>query len=307
MTGNPGANDKRRIGYLIVLLLLLQVSSLAAEEERPLPTDPMAIRQELRELRKKAADNDKKVRERIDLLMQQLQKLQSERDANESKARGEARPVEEGTDAAATRDKMYEMVRKKSDKGKEAELDLAEPVRESIIKEYEDDRSLDIKNPFYYQMQTVLILDLSRKGVQALIDVMDKFVGIETLIVTGGEHGAPVDLKNILEKAARMPLTELYIFNFQNFLTNVPESIGAFSSLTKLSLFNNTLTRLPAAVEKMKQLQVLHVDVNPIATILPTVKGLAALTEIGVGKTNISSAEQAQLAKLLPNCRIVTQ
>ncbi|GAM08073.1 leucine Rich repeats [Geobacter sp. OR-1] len=293
--------------FCICILLLLITVSQAGWCAAPLPTDPLAIRTELRALRKKAADNNPQVGARIDALMKQLQKLQGERDAAESQARGEAKPVEEGEEAAATREKMYEQVQKAAAKGKGAELDLAEPVRDQIIKEYEEDRDQTIKNPGYYQEQTVLVIDLSRKESQLVIDVMDKFTGIKTLILTGGEHGAPVDLPGILNKAKNYPLTELHIFNFRNFLTAVPESVGGFAGLTKLSLFNNNIKQLPTAVAKMKQLRVLHLDVNPIATILPKIKGLFALTEIGVGKTNISTAELAQLAKLLPNCRIVTE
>jgi hypothetical protein len=307
MNRNRGNNGRNRTFQFISMLFLLMLPVLTAAEDPPLPTDPLAIRNELRELRKKAADNDAKVRARIDLLMKQLQKLQSERDANESKARGEARPVEAGGEAAATREKMYEQINNSADKGKGAELDLAGPVREKIINEYKDDRDPSIKNPLYYQIQTVLVIDLSSKEAPALIKVMDKFIGIKTLILTGGEHGALVDLNSILNKASKFPLTELHIFNFHGFLTSVPESVGVFTGLTKLSLFNNNITTLPAAVEKMKQLQVLHVDINPITTILPTVKGLFGLSEIGVGKTKISSAEQAQLAKLLPNCRIAVK
>lgn len=289
----------------VLMLFLLPVSVQAADP--PLPTDPLAIRNELRSLRKKTDANDKKVRARVDALMKQLQKLQGERDAAESHARGEKRPVEEGEEATATREKMYEQVQKSADKGKGGELDLAEPVREQIVKEYEEDRDPAIKNPLTYQEQTVLVIDLSRREASALIAVMDRFTGIKTLILTGGGHGAPVNLPAILDKAQKMPLTELHIYNFRTFLTAIPESIATFKGLTRLSLFNNSIRKLPAGIGAMKQLKVLHVDVNPLTTILPTVKGLVFLEELGIGKTSISAAEQGQIARLLPNCRMVTQ
>lgn len=289
----------------VMALILLPIAVFAAEP--PLPTDPLTIRNELRALRKKSADNDPKVRARIDALMKQMQKLQGERDAAESQALGETRPIEAGEEASSTREKMYEQVQKTVNKGKGAELDLAEPVREQIIKEYEEDRDPTVKNPHYYQEQTVLVIDLSRKESQLIIDAMDNFTGITTLILTGGEHGSPVDLPVILNKAKKYPLTELHIYNFHSFLTAVPESVAIFKGVVKLSLFNNNISKLPAGIGTMKQLKVLHVDVNPIATLLPMVKGLAFLEELGIGKTNISAVELGQLAKLLPNCRIVTE
>lgn len=288
---------------LAVLLVLPQVAVCAA----PLPTNPNAIRNELRTLRKQASQNDPNVRARIDALMKQLQKLQAQRDAAESQARGEERPDDDEDKAVMTRDTMWEKVEETAAKGKGAKLDLAEPVRKEVAREYEEDRDKSIKNPAYYQHSTVLFIDLSSKEAPLLIDLLEKFTGITTLILTGGANGAPVDLPSILNKAKHQPLTELHIFNFLGFLTALPESIGSFKELTTLSLFNNNIYRLPAAVGELKQLQILHVDINPITTLLPTVKELVLLDELGVGKTNISAAEQAQLAKLLPNCRIVTE
>lgn len=297
----------RRAMLVGIVLMMLLALPLPGGCDAPLPTDPMAIRNELRALRKKSADNDPAVRARIDALMKQLQKLQSERDAAESQARGEAKPVEEGEAATTTGDKMYQQVMDTAAKGKGAELDLAEPVREKITEQYEEDRDRTIKNPLYYEVQTVLVIDLSLKEAPALIDVMDKFTGITTLVLTGGANGAPVDLPRILNKARKMPLTELYIFNFRSFLSAVPESVGAFTGLTRLSLFNNNIKELPAAVGSMKQLKVLQVDVNPITTLLPTVKELVLLEELGIGKTGISPAEQTRLVQLLPNCKVMTK
>lgn len=288
--------------FLAILLVLPHVAECAA----PLPTDPAAIRKELRALRK-SVTTDPKAGARIDQLMKQLQKLQGERDAAESQAKGEQKPADADGTAVMTREKMYESVQKTADKGKGAELDLAETIREQVIQEYDEDRDKTIKNPLYYQEQTMLVIDLSRKEAAALIDVMDKFTSITTLVLTGGANGAPVDLPRILNKAKKYPLTELYIINFHGFLSSIPETISQFSGLTRLSLFGNNLKQLPAVVGKMKQLKILQVDINPITTLLPTVKGLVFLDEVGIGKTDISETEQAQLAKLLPNCKVTTK
>ncbi len=277
----------------------------------PLPDNPAEIKQELRSIRKNTDWNSpaatKEANARIDELMQQLLKLQSQRDAAESQARSEARPDEDEDKAVMTREEVWQKVQEIADKGKGAKIDMAEPVRQKVAEEYEEDRDHSIKNPAIYQEFTALVIDLSRQEAPALIELLDKFTGIKTLVLTGGANGAPVDLPYILGKAKKLPLTELYIFNFRGFLTAVPESVGAFTGLTRLSLFNNNIAGLPAAAGKMKQLAVLHVDINPITTLLPTVEGLTNLTELGIGKTKISAAEQGQLAKLLPNCRILTK
>ena len=293
-----------RAGYLLTIAVLLVLPMLAIGEEPPLPTDPLAIRNELRALRKKTADNDEKVRARIDALMKQLQKLQAQRDAAESQARGEERPDSDSDKAVMTREAMWDKVQETAAQGKNAKLDLAEPVRKKITEEYEEDRNNSIRNAAYYQEAQILIIDFSQKGSQALVDLLDKFSGITILILTGGVNGAPVNLPSILEKAKHLPLNELYIFNFKGFLNSIPESIGMFENLNTFSLFNNTIQSLPVAVGKLKQLRILHVDINPISTLFPAVKELPFLEEIGVAKTNISAAELQQLANLLPGCKV---
>lgn len=294
----------RLVPPLMALLLLLACVAVA---DAPLPTDPMAIRQELRALRKKTADGDPAARARIDALLQQLHRLQAQREAAESKARGEEKPAEEEDKAVLTREKMLEKVGEIAAKGKGAAADLAEPVRQAIIEEYEEDRDRSIKNPAYFQALTLLVIDLSSKQAPRLIEQLERFTSVDTLVLTGGARGAPVDLPAILRKAQKLPLTELHIVNFRGFLAAIPESIGTFAGLTKLSLFNNQIRRLPATVGKMKRLQVLHIDMNPIDSVLPVVQGLAQLRELGLGKTGVTVAEQAQIARLLPSCRIVTQ
>jgi ethanolamine utilization microcompartment shell protein EutS len=295
----------KRLIVTVLMLLLLPVPVKAADP--PLPTDPLAIRNELRSLRKKTADNDKKVRARIDALMKQLQKLQAQRDAAESQARGEAKPEDDDDKAVMTREAMWDKVQETAAKGKVAKLDLAEPVREKVTEEYKEDRDTSIRNPTYYQEARVLIIDLSRKEAQVLIDLLDKFSGITTLILTGGVNGAQVNLDLILKRARHLPLNELYIFNFRGFVSSIPDSISTFEGLTTLSLFNNTIRTLPSAVGKLQQLRTLHVDINPISSLFPAVKELSFLEEIGVAKTNISAAELQQLAELLPNCKVVTE
>ncbi|MFH1981579.1 MAG: hypothetical protein ABIL58_07040 [Pseudomonadota bacterium] len=295
------------IGGVLITIALILLPLVAPAAEPPLPTDPLVIRNELRALRKKSADNDKQVSARIDSLMKQLQKLQAQRDAAESQARGEERPDTDSDKAVMTREAMWDKAQETAAQGKNAGLDLAEPVRNRVTEDYEADRNTSIRNAAYYQEARVLIIDLSRKESQLLIDLLGKFSGITTLILIGGVNGAPVNLDLILKRAAHLPLTELYILNFKEFLNVIPESIGIFEDLTTLSLFNNTIQRLPAAVGELKQLRRLHVDINPISSLFPAVRELPFLEEIGVAKTNISVAEFQQLAKLLPNCKVATE
>lgn len=290
---------------LVMAVLLLPVYVAAAEP--PLPTDPLAIRNELRDLRKKSANNDKRVRARIDALMLQLQKLQAQRDAAESQARGEARPDDDDDKSVITREAMWGKVQEAAAKGKGTKLDLAEPVRQEVARIYEEDRDTSIKNPSAYQVQSFLLIDFSRPEASLQVDLLDKFSAVETLVLTGGESGAPVDLELVLKKAAKLPLVDLYIINFRGYVSALPTIVAGFRSLETLALFNNNILRLPQSLAGLKQLSRLYLDMNPIKTVLPQVSELPGLIELGIAKTGISGPEQAELVKVLPDCKVLVQ
>lgn len=120
---------------------------------------------------------------------------------------------------------------------------LAEPLRDEIVQEFTDDESIAGMTADYQEQKKLLCIDMSMPGVEAVIDAMDKFKSIQTLVITGGKNGAPVNLNEILTQAAAYPLEELYIINFRMFVTTVPATIGGFSNLQYLALYNNHIKR----------------------------------------------------------------
>jgi hypothetical protein len=196
---------------------------------------------------------------------------------------------------------------KSFEQGKDADILLAEPLREEIIEEYKDDESPIIKSQDYLDEMTMLVIDMSLKTVQRTIDQMEKFKSIKTLIITGGKFGTAVDLQNLLNKAKNYPLEELYIINFKIFVNSIPKQIKQFKNLKLLSILNNNVNSLPAEVENLKSLKTLYVDINPLTTLLPTVGKLNQLENLGIGQTNIAQSEIDKIKQLLPNCKILLQ
>ncbi len=192
-------------------------------------------------------------------------------------------------------------------RGEHGDALLATAVREKIVQEYKDDLDPQIRNPDVLAEMSTLIIDLSSPAAPAVIATMEKFRGIRTLILTGGESGAPVDLPKILGKASGYPLEALYIINFQRHVTALPPEVGRFKQLRVLGVFNNALAALPPQVGACGQIETLLVDVNPIRTVLPEVGVLPKLTTLGVGQTGISAGEQAAIRRLRPACTILTE
>jgi hypothetical protein len=200
---------------------------------------------------------------------------------------------------------LWSQIWKSAAGGKGADILLAEPLRDEIVQEFKDDETPSSGGEMAMEETTLLFLDLSSNLVKLTIDQMENYKSINTLIITGGKNGAPVDLNDLLRRAKNYPLEILYIINFRQFVKSIPESIGQYKKLRELGLFNNNLDNLPAGIGMLTSLKNFYVDINPIKTLGPTVNSLSGLDTLGVAKTNISQAEVNKINRLLPNCKIL--
>lgn len=191
--------------------------------------------------------------------------------------------------------------------GKGADILLAEPLRDKIVQEFKDDESPSATNADYFSEKDLLVIDMSLPTAQQLINQMEYYKSIKTLVVTGGKNGAIVNLNDILTKASAYPLKELYIINFKYFVNTIPEKVGLFGKLNLLALFNNNIEKLPPGVGNLTSLKVLYVDMNPLITLEPVITSLKQLDTIGVAKTKISDEELERIRQSLTKCKILEQ
>jgi hypothetical protein len=187
------------------------------------------------------------------------------------------------------------------------EMDLAEPLRKKIVKEYEDDETPQVRSAEFAGDINVLVLNMSMKGIQVIIDQMPQFKSITTLIITSNQPGTPVDLASIMQKASGYDLKELYIINFGQSVTSLPGSIAGFSHLEKLVLFNNQISTLPSPFSSLGNLKVLLIDKNPVSTLQPVVSFFGKLETLGVAQTGIGNNEIDQIKQKLPQCKVLTE
>lgn len=202
--------------------------------------------------------------------------------------------------------KLWGQIMKSAAGGKEADILLAESVREDIVEAYkgEEDNSI---NPAIINESNILILDLSLQTTQIIISQMELFKSINTLIIIGLENKVSVSLAGILEKAKNYPLSELYMIGFQLNLTSVPDNITMFSKLKTLGLYCNQISSLPPKLDKLTELKALHLDYNPIKTILPVANFIKKLEILSINKTEIPTSEVTTLKEILPDCKIQTE
>jgi hypothetical protein len=187
------------------------------------------------------------------------------------------------------------------------DLDLAKPVRDDIVKEYEDERK-KYSHPGLFNELGFLLIDFSEPKTMAAIPKMNTYTGVKTLIITGGKnHVAPVNLSSILASTSSMKLDQLFIINFKNHLTELPASIANQRQLEYLGLFNNQLTELPPAVFGFSSLKTLHIDLNPISELPSFVANLVNLQELGIAGTQLDAKQHERLKQYLPNCKILSE
>jgi Leucine-rich repeat (LRR) protein len=202
--------------------------------------------------------------------------------------------------------KTWEQVMKSAAGGESADILLAEPVREEIKEEYRKEETDGI-NPAILSESTILILDFSLPVTQLLVSQMELFKSINTLIIIGVESTLPVDLNSILQKAIKYPLSELYIFGFQEKLKIVPSKVALFPELITLGLFCNQISVLPSGLIQLTKLKELHIDFNPIKTLQPINNLIKNLEVLSLKKTEIPQYEIDALTQKFPDCKILTE
>jgi hypothetical protein len=297
--------------HFILFFFLMLLSTIALSQQSN--ADPAQIRQQMAQIRRTTDWNDpakaKVANEKIQALAKQLILVSNKANAPAGKGTGN----DPGTSAnqqviednVEYRMKLWKQMMKIVNAGKGAAMDLAAPLREEIVQEYLDDETPKIKNPEFSQDMNVLVINMSLKGIQVIIDQMPNFKSVKTLVIKCDGMGVPVNLPEILGKASAYPLEELYIINFRNFVTSVPTQVSNFNGLTTLALFNNNIRELPKSVASLSKLKTLYVDQNPIASLITVIGNCKKLELLGVAKTNITPTECTAISKTLPQCKIL--
>ena len=288
--------------YLILFFLLLCGSILIAQNK-----SATQLRQEMAKIRQNTNwDNPeavKKSQEEIKILSKQLMLINNSQQQNQPQT--EPKPGQISEESADYRLKLMDQIWTSIRAGKNANVDLAKPLRDEIVEEYKDDESPKIKNPQYFEDMTILCINMSLPTVQRTIDQMQYFKSIETLIITGGKNGVPVNLDDLLKRAANYPLKQLYIIGFNNFVTQIPKQVSSYTNLHLLSFVGNKISLLPPEIGSLDSLKTLYVDINPVTSVLSIVRNLHQLKKLGVGQTNIPQAELDIIKQTLPNCNIL--
>lgn len=263
------------ISGLILLLCLFFVSIVTAQNQ-----NPNEIRQKMAKIRQSTNWDDpvasKKANDEIKKLAKQLM-LGGQNNASPK----DDQTNEQQDEGAEYKMKLWNQMWESVKQGENGDILLGKPIREEIVGEYKEDEKIKFGSLVRDELD-LLVIDMSVDGVQILIDNMDLFKSIKTLLITGGENCVPADLTLILKKAKHCPLTALYIVNFKNHVNSLPSEISTFRDLDTLGIFGNKLSSLPSSIEMLKKLKVLYLDNNPIKTLLPGILQLKDLEKLGL-------------------------
>ena len=292
--------------YLLLFFFIFCLGSAMAQKQ-----SAIELRQEMARIRKSTNWDDpesaKNANEKIKLLSRQLMMtagslVPSGSDNSQQAAHPSGQTSEEVVD---TKMKFISQMMKGA--GKDADVLFAEPFREEITEAYFEEESPKNIHPEVLKEMTVLVIDMSLPTVQRTIDVMQNYKSIKTLVITGGEKGAFVNLPDLLRRASQFPLQHLYIINFRQFVTSVPSQINQFRNLSTLALFNNKISKLPDMEGFSSTLDSLFIDINPIVTLFPAIDPMNKLKKLGLAKTTVPESEISRVKKVLPICQIQTK
>lgn len=291
--------SNKLMGVLIFFLCLFFISSLAAQNQ-----SPAELKKQMAKIRQSTNWDDpvasKKANEEIKKLAKQL--MLSGQNNNAPKDDQTKEQQEEG---AEYKMKLWNQIWESAKQGEGGDILLGKPIREEIIEEFKEDESPKNINPDFLKEMTFLVIDMSIPTVQHTIDVMEYYKSIKTLIITSGKYPVAVNLQDILNKASKYPLENLYIINFGQFVTKIPDQVTHFPKLSTLGVFNNKISQLPKNINFLKGLDSLFIEINPISTLFPAISSIKNLKKLGIAKTSISDAEIKKIQTLLPNCEVI--
>lgn len=97
-------------------------------------------------------------------------------------------------------------------------------------------------------------------------------------------------------------LTQIIILN--NSIENIPPDIATLTLLKKLDLSGNNLKSIPPEIGELTNLKTLKLNNNPLESIPPEIANCTNLSTLTIKGTNLSDEDIAELAKLLPECKI---
>lgn len=288
-----------KIKSFFLFIAFISAFSLLARSQ-----DPESIKKQMTQIRQSTNWKDKeaaaKANQEIAKLARQLMMTKAvPKDSVDVPSEGQT--TEEAVDLKL---QLWEEIWGSIRQGENADLDLAKPVREIIKKEYEEDSDHSVKSTELLDNVSILTLNMSMPGIDAVINQMPNFKNIRTLVIVC-EQPVRVDLHDILDKASGYPLEQFFVFNFGPIVTSIPETIGNFRKLNEISLIGNHVTTLPATMSGLPNLRKLYVSQNPMATIVSALSQTQRLNEIALQNTNITEEEKDKLRQMFPNCTII--
>jgi hypothetical protein len=297
-----------RVKRLLNAGLILAFAGVVLAQQQPMTAEE--IRREMTRIRRSTNWEDPRAAEEATNKILELSRQLSQPDRGSAPSQpaggqpadqAETSPPQEDITPRIDRGMMWQAILRAS----ESEVLLATEVRDQIVQEYKDEESARRGNAASLEEVEVLIIDFSRPESAETVANLESYKSVKILVLTGGKRPGPVEIDSIIARCLAMPLEELYIINFGKYVSHVPESIGRYTALKLLALFNNGLAGLPSSVSLLRELTKLHVDLNPLLTVAREVNGLAKLEELGLVKTRIPESEVERIQHTLPNCEVL--
>jgi Leucine-rich repeat (LRR) protein len=201
--------------------------------------------------------------------------------------------------------KAWEAAIKAGTDALDADFDMAEPLREQIKSEYEEEE----KDQFSLEPKDepkTLIIDFAQQEGLLLYKNLANYRLVETLIFLNGSYASGFDADQAVNRSAHLPLKSIGVLGFGSRVSAIPEGIGHLNQLREIIWIGNEVVSIPTLAHKCEMLENLYLDSNPIVQISMSLSGLKHLKKLGLGKTKLTQEELNRLKIMFPSCQILT-
>lgn len=164
----------------------------------------------------------------------------------------------------------------------------------------------EMQRDFFY-MNPYLLIEMDKPESSVFLDSLDNFTNLNILIIKGSTISKKIDFIQLIKNLENKTIHELYIINFKDRMSEIPESINNLKDLKVLGLYGNNIKELPKSIGDLEYLETLYLDLNPIEDLPNSIKKLANLTTLGIAATKISANSINRLQNKYPQIRILSK
>lgn len=187
-------------------------------------------------------------------------------------------------------------------------VDLAKPVRDEIILEYEEEqKATHTMTPGDWPK--LLIIDFNEVSSEKTLASLPEAKQVEDLVILYGPYANKYTLNQILKVTSAIPLKMLVMSGFKDHPDNTPGNLTLspppMPALEMLYWIDNGSSTWPPLIRITPLIKEVYLMQYTSSALINTVKGLKNLETLGYSGQPLSSSQINEIKTLLPHCNLL--